>query len=446
LSFACVFREEHPQAGAWLEECRGALDTIMTMLPGDGFHPHGANMWIYEYGFLLRWLEIFRVCAGEDLWDHPHWKNASAFRAATLSPDSLYGVTFGDPQFRVGGDAWCHYLIAARTRSPHAMQTANALVDGPHAGVDFRSVPPRRRVYEFLYFDPSVLPEAMRPDVQHFADGGQITVRTGSEGDGLFTFRAGPPIGATRYAAGERGGYGHADPCNGSFLWYTGGTFMVSGPGPTYRRDSALQNIITINGHGQIGDGTVWLPDFFPPETLSPRPAVVVERDAVSVNVDLAPVYLPYLGVRRYHRALSIDRTRRRVLGVDDVTCSAQSTIEWNLHSHIPFTLPGADGLRTFHASAPEITLSVFLLAPLEGDTSTGLSAFVPAYPNDGTRDHFLRWSITGSRVRFVWCLTLEPDPVPPVVNVEDGTTVVLFHDGTVIRSVGDRLRMMEGG
>lgn len=440
LSFACLFHENHPQAGAWLAECRGALDTIVAMLPEDGFHPHGTNLWIYEYGFLLRWLEIIRVCTGDDLWHRPHWANASAFRSATMSPDARCGITFGDPQFRVGGDAWCHYLIAARTRSGRAQATADVLVDCPHEGIDFRSVPPRRRVYEFLYHDRTVAGEGRPTTIDHFADGGQVTVRTGRDRSGVFTFRAGPPIGASRYTAGERGGYGHADPCSGSFLWYAGGSLLVAGPGPVYRRDSSLHNIVTFNGRGQIGDGTVWLPDLIPPGHLSPRPEVATDGEVVSVSVDLARAYLPHLGVQRCHRSLLIDPAHERVVGVDTVVCQERAVIAWNLHSHAPFASDTIAGVPVRKAAAAGKTLTVFLLAPDGGEVATGTSDFVPAYPHDGTRENFLRWSHGGTRTRLVWCLSLAHDPVPPTVRMYDHVADIRFTDGTHVFYDGTRL------
>jgi hypothetical protein len=439
LSFAFLFHEEHPRADAWLAECRGALDTILAMLPEDGFHPHGTNLWIYEYGVLLRWVELFRVCTGEDLWHLPHWKNASAFRAATMSPDAQCGVTFGDPQYRVGGDAWCHYLIAARTGSGKAKVLGDVLATGSHEGVDFRSVPPRRRVYEFLFDDPAVAAEDQSSPVDHFVDGGQLTVRTGRDRSGLFTFRAGPPIGASRYTAGERGGYGHADPCSGSFLWYADGVLLVSGPGPVYRRDSSLHNIVTIGDRGQIGDGTVWAPDFFPPECLSPRPEVVMDGDAVSLSVDLAHAYLPHLGVIRCHRSLLIDPMHERIVGIDVVTCLAPSSIEWNLHSHARFAPYGVHGASAWRAPSEQKALTVFLLDPAGGDATTGCSEFVPAYPNDGTPGHFLRWQHTGTHLQMVWCLSLAEDPAPPSLRVHDGVVDLQFPDGVRVFCDGAR-------
>jgi hypothetical protein len=441
LTFACVFNEDHPRAGEWLAECRGALDTILSMLPEDGFHPHGTNMWIYEYGFLLRWVEILRVCTGEDLWQLPHWTHVSAFRDATMSPDGCCGVTFGDPQYRVAGDAWCHYLIAARTGSGAAKATGDALVDCPHEGIDFRSVPPRRRAYEFLFDDPAVAPDRQRPAVRHFADGGQVTVRTGKDKTGLFTFRSGPPIGATRYAKGERGGYGHADPCNGSFLWYVDGVFLVSGPGPVYRRDSSLHNIVTIEGHGQIGDGTVWLPDYFPPDNLAPGPEVTMEGEAVVLSLDLACNYLPYLGVRRCHRSMYIDPVRDLILGIDNVDCLSSSSIEWNLHSHVPFAPTGSGSLRSWRVAAGKKSMTVFLLEPGDQNATIGQSVCVPAYPNDGTRGYFLRSSHIGTHVQWVWCLTLKPDAAAPTVRSLDGIVDILFVDGATFHFDGSRLK-----
>lgn len=441
LAFGCVFYEDHPLAPSWVGELRGSFATVLAMLPDDGFHPHGPSLWVYEYGFLLRWLEIFRVWAGEDLWSHPHWRHAADFRAATLSPDGLHGITFGDPQFRVGGDAWCHYLIAARTGSRLAMRTAHLLADGPHEGVDFRSIPPRRRVYEFLFRDPSIEPAPGPPSSTYCEDGGQVIVR-GGRGD-VFTFRSGPPIGITRYREGERGGYGHADPCNGSFLWYTDGRMAVAGPGPVYRRDTALQNVVTVNGQGQIGDGMVWMPDFLPPAVLAARPGVTWRGNAAVVSVDLTSAYLPHLGVRLMHRTMWIDPDGW-VTGIDEVSCAAPSSLEWNLHSAAPFTRFREGGPRGYRAVMGDHALTVFLLDPDGGVCTTGPTEFVPAYPHDGMRDHFLRWAFTGTGTRFIWCLTVHAEPHPPEMRRDGQALVLLFRNGQTLRYENRSLRCEE--
>jgi len=76
----------------WTEELRGALDCALALLPDDGSYPHGINLWIYEFGFLLRWIELFRSCAGDNLWlsRGRALGRAAAFRAATLSGDAMH--------------------------------------------------------------------------------------------------------------------------------------------------------------------------------------------------------------------------------------------------------------------------------------------------------------------------------------------------------------------
>ncbi len=407
LAFSFLFWEEHPRAAEWATRLRGAFACTLRLLPTDGFYPHGINLWIYEFGQLLRWLELFRTCAGEDLWSTaPGLSRASEFRGATLSPDSLHGVTMGDPQFRVGGDSWCHFLIASRTGSGTAQWLGERLLDLPHAGVDVRNVPARRRVYEFLYYEPAI-GQVPPPATVHFADGGQVCVR---EEETLFTFRSGPPLGSRRYGSGEYGGYGHSDPCNGAFLLVKDQTFVASGPGPVYRRDTSLHNVVTVNGQGQIGDSAVWMPDFLPPEVLAKRPEVRIDHDLTFISVDLASAYLPHLGVEQCRRSLCL-RGGSFVLGVDIIRCRETASVEWNAHSWKPFTrLPGGPQFEF----APGVRLVI--LEPADVLCETGMTEFVPAYPNPGKCDHQLRATVFGREARFVWCYLLDGREAPAIV------------------------------
>ncbi|MFC2085904.1 heparinase II/III family protein [Bacteroidota bacterium] len=423
LAFSFLFWETHPRAKEWASYLRGTLLRVISMLPEDGFFPHGINLWIYEYSFLLRWLELFRVCAGDDLWGATaHWENASLFRACATSPDFRYGLTMGDPQYRVGGDSWCHYLVAARTGSGDAQWLAEKLADGPHAGVDFRHIPPRRRVYEFLYFDPSIkrLPRRSRGSVEstvhNFQDGGQVFVRTRKHDgpESLFTFRSGPPIGQQRRKAGEPGAYGHSDPANGSFLLFRHDAFLVSGPGPTYRRDTGLHNTITIDGQGQVGDSAVWLPDFYPPEMIPPCTEVRIDGATTLLFADLAPSYLPHLGVDVCTRSMMVDPDGA-IVGVDTVACSSPRSIEWNLHTW---------------GEVDEIELHV--LSPDDYSRHAGLTEVVPAYPNDGTRDNFLQLSVRQRTIQWVWCIGIKENCRPELVRKARGTMISGLPGGAI--------------
>jgi hypothetical protein len=427
LAFSLLFWNEHPRAHEWGNHLAGVLRLNLSLLPPDGFFSHGINLWIYEFGFLLRWLELLRTGGDLDLWgDGGKLKNASHFRGAATSPDGLYGVTFGDPQFRVGGDSWCHYLIALRTGSGQARALGDFLRDMPVEGVDFRNAPARRRVYECIWYPEHVLPESFQPGSQMFADGSQFFCRKQKT---MFTFRAGAPLGYHRYNSGIPGGYGHSDPCSGSFLIFANESLMVSGPGPVYRRDTALHNVVTINGRGQIGDSAVWMPDFVPPSLLSLRPEFRSSGDLLSVSVDLAQSYLPDLGVRSLRRSILVN-PHRFVVGVDLVELEKESSIEWNLHSWGRFTqIEHASGLAFSISSEDSNPAKLLCHCSHQAVWKTGLSGFVPAYPNDGRRDAFLQISAKGQRAAFFWCILFSGD-FPTFAQLSPSRGSWAFKDG----------------
>lgn len=410
----------------------GALRCAMQMLPTDGFFPHGINLWIYEHGFLFRWLEMIRICAGVDYWNHPYCAHASRFRAAATTADYRFGLTFGDPQYRVGGDAWMHDLIALRTGSSDAGDFANTLRNRSIDGIDFRNAPARRRVYELLYSQPLAdgMNDRARPSTDFgapheassagvgfiqsslFLDGGQIFLRSDRKGsDALFTMRSGPPLGKTRYDAGARGGYGHSDPMNGSFLLYRNGQCILSGPGPTYKRATSLHNTIMIDGRGQIGDGCVWIPDFIP-ETYLAKPLNVEERDGgYNIDCDLTNAYLPWLRVRKCKRNLFVS-VDEMIVGVDDVELEDADSelrqtprnIQLNFHSWLPIEREASRrNVFRFGEAA-----RLFVFEPDDFSFTTGLTEMVPAYPHDGRRDCFVRISTHAVNARFVWCIVFD--------------------------------------
>jgi hypothetical protein len=421
LAFSLLFWDTHQRAREWASHLAGVLALVLTLLPPDGFFAHGMNLWIYEFSFLLRWMELFRSAGGWDPWtDSDVMRNSSAFRAAAVSPDGLYGITFGDPQYRVGGDSWCHYLIALRTGSKEAHSLGDHLLDLPVEGVDYRNAPARRRVYEYLWRSSAQSSEPAPSGLYLANDGGQVFVRTGKS---LFTFRSGPPLGKHRLEMGLTGGYGHSDPCNGSFLLYQGVSLLVSGPGPVYRRDTALHNVVTINGQGQIGDTAVWMPDFLPPSTLSPTPDLRRIGDGLSLSVDLARSYLPHLAVKSLRRALLV-LPDEYILGADVVTVANRSSIEWNIHSWHEFTREKRGETLKFNIGVGTgCSLTILSLPTQDVEIRTGKTDFAPAYPNDGVRDNFLQLVDAVDRISFFWCLGLNGN-APSIAAGPEGQAV----------------------
>ncbi len=406
LAFSFLFWQMHPQAKAWAEYLRGAFNIALNMLPDDGFYPHGINLWIYEHAFLLRYLELFRHCTEEDLWlKTAYWKNSSQFRQASLSPDGLYAITFGDPQYRVSGDAWMHYLIARRTGSGTAQAIGNRLVDLPVQGVDFRNAPGRRRVWEYLYYDPQVAETVTENQINDF-DGGQIFFRARNGQDTtMLTFRAGPSLGYHRYAAGEWSGYGHSDPCNGSFMLMRNCSFLVCGPGPVYRRDTALHNTLTFDGQGQIGDTLPWAAEFIPQNRWARITARQLAESPMWIEADLAPAYLAHLGVEQLRRRLYFIAADVFLIH-DQIRLDREREIQWNLHTYgridLETAMPNAIRIQD-----KEETLRVISLLPDHISYRTGWSEFVPAYPHDGQRDRFLQLYCRGKNKTFLVLMIL---------------------------------------
>ncbi|MCK6560220.1 heparinase II/III-family protein [bacterium] len=409
LAFSFLFWNEHPRAQEWAAYLRGAFECVVQMLPEDGFYPHGINLWIYEHTFLLRYLELFRHCAGENLWKrHSYWKNASQFRQASLSPDAQLGVTFGDPQFRVSGDAWMHYLIASRAKSPEAQALGDTLSDQPTAGVDFRSVPPRRRVWEYLFHEPELLSSPARQTQFHFSNGGQFFWRLGKQNnEALLTFRAGAPLGLRRYEHGEWSGYGHSDPCQGSFLLAQADKLLLCGSGPVYRRDTLLNNTITIDGCGQIGDSAPWAPEFVPPNRLARITNSFRAETLEWIEADLTASYLDFLGVQSLVRRLYVLRPLLFVVH-DRIELKQSRELQWNLHTYGEIReISHASNLQ-FQFTDGEQSLQVLCILPEKAKWRTGFSDFVPAYPHAGERDRFLQLHQSGKSGEFLIVISLE--------------------------------------
>ena len=441
LAFSLLFWDTHHRAREWSSHLVGVLKLVLSVLPEDGFFPHGINLWIYEFGFLLRWLELLRSGGDLNLWPQSAvMRNASLFRAAATSPDGLHGVTFGDPQFRVGGDSWCHYLIAARTESEDARWLGDFLRDLPVEGVDFRNAPARRRIYEHLWFPEDVTPVQPSGDIIIFPDGAQGFFRTDNS---LFTFRSGPPLGHHRYETGITGGYGHSDPCSGSFLFYEKGSLLISGPGPVYRRDTSLQNVITIDGKGQIGDSVVWMPDFIPSFLHAQRPDIRIMGTALAATVELTHSYLPHLGVQLLRRNILFE-PGRCILGVDVVTLANEASIEWNLHSFKEFHLLRSEPLLSFTIGTGNDSHTVLIsCSPETASWKTGLSDFVPAYPNSGERDRCLRIACHTKNAVINWCIS--PAGAPPQLQLRESSRATwTFSDGAVANFNGTRISLRE--
>ncbi len=430
LAFSFLFWQEHPRAMEWIKYLVAVFKHVIKMLPQDGFYPHGINLWIYEHTFLLRYLELLKQCTGIDLWSESrYWLNASLFRWASLSPDKKHGITFGDPQYRVSGDAWMHYLIASRTGSNQAQWLAKHLEPVETGSVDFRNTPPRRRVWEYLFFNHDIKSKPANKNTFYFPDGGQIFWKDIVHHKNITaTFRSGSMLGSQRQQWGEWSGYGHSDPAQGAFLICDDNDLFICGPGPVYKRETGLHNTVTLNGCGQIGDKMVWAPEFIPdrhfPTTVQEKSTKHTER----VHTDLTHIYPDHLGLIKFHRDF-IYLKPDVFLIYDQIELDKERHIEWNIHSYSPIEMIKKNSL-SFQLTNKK-SVNITCLSPDAPGYQTGLSEFVPAYPNPGKRDYFLKLDHTGNNVTFLVMITLKPTRYKCEITSKEPTkTITLyFHD-----------------
>jgi hypothetical protein len=396
----------------------GAFQTAMNMLPDDGAYPHGINLWIYEYSFLVRITELLFRFTNRNHWKRKKfWNNSSGFRNYAASFDGSMGITFGDPQFRVGGDAWIHYLISLRTGNEDSLSFAERICNLPVEGVDFRSVPPRRRIFEMIYspWDESVQPQYTK-FFNLYKDTGQFFIKD-TEKKIFITGKAGPPLGKKRYAEGELGGYGHSDPCNGSFMILKNDKLIICAPESTYKRCTENQNTITFNSYGQYGDKMVWAPDFYPEEKFARILSFNVEPKEITISMDLSKCYLDFLEIKKFHRKISLLDSSILII-IDEIELKKEYRIEWNLHYYgSMFFNPESE---IFRISSDDEIIYLRLLGMFREKNSTeitspvlyennklknpefGKTGFVPGYPNAGKQDKFMRFFQNGKKGAFV--------------------------------------------
>jgi hypothetical protein len=404
LAYSFLFYDEYKESRKNTEFIANAFFTAMKMFPDDGSYPHGINLWIYEYTFLVRITELLYRFTNINLWDRKEfWKNSSLFRNYSTSPDKLYGITFGDPQYRVCGDAWIHYLISERINDNNAKKYASEIKAIDTSGVDHRNVMPSRRIFEFIYSNEKTSrSKSVINEAKYFKDTGQIFIKSK---DFLFTTKCGAPLGIQRHKAGEWSGYGHSDTSNGSFLIYSKNTFLITGPESSYKRNTEFYNTITVDGSGQIGDKMVWSPDFnlkrnFPKITKFER-----QEFFNIISMDLTPCYNNSLDIKKIERNFVVFNSGI-VIGYDKIKIKKNDRIEWNLHSYGIFHKLYDDNI--FRIQDKDQYADLYFLNDYEL-YEKGFTPFVPGYPNSGKRDRFVKIIKNGYEADFIYLLNIYP-------------------------------------
>jgi hypothetical protein len=222
--------------------------------------------------------------------------------------------------------------------------------------------------------------------------------------EALLTFRAGAPLGLRRYDHGVWSGYGHSDPCQGSFLLAKANKLLLCGSGPVYRRDTILNNSITFDGRGQIGDSAPWAPEFVPPDRFARITNFHGDEKLEWIEADLTASYLDFLDVQRLVRRLYVLRPSLFIIH-DHIELKQARELQWNLHTYGEIAHASN---QQFQFTDGEQSLQLACILPQMVQWQTGFSDFVPAYPHAGERDRFLQLHQTGKSGEFLIVISLD--------------------------------------
>lgn len=271
-----------PEAEDWLAHALSEVRHMLAVQGDDGAWHEGAADWVYALVLLFLFADGYRRLRGESLYEHPWLRETWRYRLYCWLPDDTYvylNDSFRSGRYNIMGSASSHVLrkLAHEYQNPYMQWLADRdeAVDygPPHPGV-FRSPynwtlnPPYPRArmhclcWNVLWYDPAVpsRPPDELPAAHLFANQGVLLARSGWDAQATVVSFACAPVGghAARQAmlAGEPRllrGATHVHAQASAFTVYSRGRYWIVPPGYG-RHASRFQNVVTVNGSGQLWD------------------------------------------------------------------------------------------------------------------------------------------------------------------------------------------------
>jgi hypothetical protein len=436
---AYALYDEVPEAPQWAALTRAIFDRVLDTYSEDGYFYEGFEYWIFTVPWLFHWMDAHAHATGEDLYDRPGFKLMPKYVAHSMLPRGEYVFDFGDtwegpetrakrgkeyPRSHPGGHFHTNfnllYRIAARFKDGEAQGVAQWLERFGHVN--------KEDYWSLLWYDASVepVPIDQLPRWHYFKDHEVAYWRSdwGPDATAL-AFKCGPPEGHHAKAKLEkfadwRLSAGHAHPDAGSFIVYANGAYLTGDSGYAGVPLTVHHNTVLIDGKGQAREGGGHDPWKDVPYERLDRTRILeakLDERGMRIRADVAPSYLPELGLKRFER--SFEFVADRGLTVDDaLEAETLRTFTSVLHAD---GKAAAAGERSFSLSngASKLTVQVaepaFVLPIIEPNDLTG--AGEPGSVDKGervVRGERLRLTTTPARsAHFVLKLTW-PLPPPP--------------------------------
>lgn len=363
-ALACALYGERPGLAPWLKMAIEKTRLMTDSLGPDGVSPEGLAYGQYHAEYLARTDCLLKKMAGIDfLSGRAWWRN---YAVATLYHTYPRKAWRGREVFFMLGDSdRFHWLgpdpvlrLCARTfRDGHAQWLADEL-HRADAATDYSAY------LNVLWHDPTVRPRrpGTLPTVRHFTDQDIVFMRSGWDGrESVLAFKCGPHSGRHNLQYTHNVSGGHMLPMAGGIALFAQGDFLLVESGYP-KKNTAYENTLLVNGHGQLGAGGDWFEDIeFRRGHPTPRMLAVGRKAGVAYAVgDATAAYVPEARLKKIIRHVYALAPDSWVL-VDEVEAAQPSTFSLLFHGDRPFT---AEPDGAFTQRGDRGTLRIQALAP----------------------------------------------------------------------------------
>jgi len=348
------------------------MKIVLASLGPDGGSHEGVSYWSYGTEYLLKYMDLARDFLGIDFYrDHPWFSNTAYYRIyAGLPTEHLSRrgrmLSFGDSSRReTYGPDYHLRKLAREYRIPQAQWLADVL--------DKANLTTRKASWlNLLWYDPTVAPAppVTLPAFRHFEDIGLVFLRSDWSGrETMSMFKCGPHLGrkVVEKFSFDPGG-SHVHPDAGELQIFAFGDPLLVNEGYAFK-ETALQNTVTVDGVGQIGEGMPW----FRSDRLCQegRGGRILRAEAGEqfdlVIADVAPAYKDEAGLKKFLRHVLYLKPNCWVV-VDELHSLRPATFQLYFHTRSPMANVGP---ATFLCVQPGGSLGLRVLSPADPNART---------------------------------------------------------------------------
>jgi hypothetical protein len=360
---AAAIYGEKPGVGPWLKFAIEKLNVMFTSLAGDGLSQESIGYGQYYAAFLLKASDIAAGNLGLDyvrgsawLKNFPYSQIYLTLGSKSCSNGSIMG--FGDgARNHWYGPSYLLRRIASAYRDGNAQAFADQCDRIGASTTSFLDV---------VWFDPTVAATPLNklPLVRTFADKGVVAGRTSWEGDEtVWAFKCGPHFGhhaIMRYAHDIGGGHMQAD--TGSLQITVRDERLLACDG-YFRKQTAFNNTLLINGVGQLGEGAEWFEGL---ELRKTRriPKILnsqAQDEAHLILADCSPAYPRAANLQRFQRTLMHQRPGLWLV-IDETLADPGTLFEALFHSDYAIAAVEGSGGTAWVAQGPTAALRMTAL------------------------------------------------------------------------------------